>query len=102
MPAFAHRVDLGVSTTETWPPNNHEALLREAGLFQPRVDSTDEEDAVPTTPVPTAWMLDEFSPTTAVWVAEYCMPDEEWNRLCNARRARQQRGSASSAAAGRG
>ena len=102
MPAFAHRVDLGLGTTETWPPRNYEALLREAGLFQPRVDSTDEEDAVPTTPVPTAAMLDEYSPTTAAWIAEYCMPDEEWNRLCNARRARLQRGSASSAASGRG
>ena len=75
--------------------------LLELPMLPAQPDDESEESPV-RTPIPTEGLCDSdgvpFSPASAQWITEYCLPDEKWQRLMNAREARARRNLPSSSA----
>ena len=73
----------------------------ELPMLPAQPDDESEESPV-RTPIPTEGLCDSdgvpFSPASAQWITEYCLPDEKWQRLMNAREARARRNLPSSSA----
>ena len=73
----------------------------ELPMLPAQPDDESEESPV-RTPIPAEGLCDSdgvpFSPASAQWITEYCLPDEKWQRLMNAREARARRNLPSSSA----